>query len=137
MMKRIKPIRTVMTATSLGLLTCALLGCGKPTAGVLSHSDYAYAADTLEQVSQARARFDRAVQLFQSAGLQPVSVSQTGKRSETVLRAPGKEAQLAFMLPDNGLATITLAYKSEGAGSQAKTEAETLLARAQDTLNPN
>lgn len=118
----------------LGLLTCALTGCGKSASGIFSHSDYAYAADSAEQVGKARARFENAVAVFQSAGMRAVSVNQTETGSETILRAPGREAQIAFLLPNNGFATIRMVYTSEGGG---RAEAEALLVRAQETLRPD
>jgi hypothetical protein len=132
----IKLKRPLVTGAFLLLLACSLAACGKPTSGILSHSDFAYSADTAEQVSQARARFDRAVQLFQSAGFRAVSSNSLPDRGEAILSGPGGEAQLAFKLPGNGFATITLIYTAEMVGSQAKTGAESLLNRAQTILTP-
>jgi hypothetical protein len=90
------------------LATGLLSGCGKSTSGLASHDDYAYAADTTEQVAKARARFDAVVRLFQSAGLRSTSSSQSDQRNEAVITGSGTEARIALDFPGNGFATIKL-----------------------------
>ncbi len=126
-----KPVLLVLLTSIV-----ALVGCGKSNTGVLSASDYAYAAETAEQIAKSRARFDSAVRFFESAGLQTTSVQRTEKRSEAVLTAAGTLAQITLEFPDNGFATIALAYKFEGSGTKAKAEAESMLAHAQGILKP-
>lgn len=127
----------LQTVVSLCLALGLLPGCSKSSSGLASSSDYAYAADTPEQVAKARARFDNTVKFFESVGMQATSVNQSDKRSEATLTAAGTEAHVTLEFPDNGFATITLAYKFEGTEAKAKAEAESVLARAQAILSPD
>jgi len=127
----------LQTALSLCLVLGLLPGCSKSSSGLASNGDYAYAADTPEQVAKGRARFDSAVKLFESVGMRATSVNRSDKRSEATLTAAGTEARVTLEFPDNGFATITLAYKFEGTEAKAKAEAESVLARAQAILSPD
>lgn len=126
-----------MAALVLSLLVVFHLWCSKSNSGITSVGDYSYAVDTSEQVAKARARFDNAVQLFETVGLRATSLNRSDKRCEAILNATGTEARLTLVFPDNGFATITLAYKFEGTEAKAKVEAESVLARAQAILSPD
>jgi hypothetical protein len=123
-------------ALGLCLALLALAGCGKSAWGVLSHNEYACAAQTPEEITNAKSRFETAVRLFQAAGLRPVAIHLPDGSSNVILTKPGTEARLNLVFPDTGLAAITLVYKSEATEAAAKSEAELLLARAQSLLAP-
>jgi hypothetical protein len=141
MERAVRPLERVgslkRAALVSSLLIAFLFGCSKSNSGLTSAGDYAYAADTPEQVAKARARFDSTVKFFESVGMRATLLNRSDKRSEAVLSAAGTEARLDLVFPDNGFATIKLTYRFEGTEAKAKAEAESVLTRAQAILSPD
>jgi hypothetical protein len=133
MVRAVRPV----AVTLLLLLLMLSTGCVRPEKprAVGSASEFGYSIETAEERAAVIRRFEDVLTLLQNSGVETHWVHNRDQRHEFTFEGKGLDGRIGLILPDNGLANITLVYNVTPEPAAGGRHATQVLAQVETVLS--